>query len=198
MTVGELPALQLAAGAAAAPPAATAPPARAGTRLSAVSRRPRPAPRPAGVPKEVEDGEKRVAITPTVVKTLLKQGFKQVVVESGAGEASEFTVRWPSLCRCCFGSSACSSRRCRVCCGGSTPPPCPAAALWCPAFCWHALPCAPTTRAPAPAARRAQDEEYRAAGATIGDHATCFGADVVLKIRPPTMQEADLLNERAK
>lgn len=33
-----------------------------------------------------------MAITPTVVKTLLKQGFKQVVIEKGAGDASEFSV----------------------------------------------------------------------------------------------------------
>lgn len=49
--------------------------------------------RPAGVPKEIDDREKRVSITPAVVKTLLKQGFKEVLVERGAGEASEFSVR---------------------------------------------------------------------------------------------------------
>lgn len=43
-----------------------------------------------------------------------------------------------------------------------------------------------------------QDEEYQAAGAKIVDHASSFKADIVLKIRPPTIQEADLLNERAK
>jgi hypothetical protein len=47
----------------------------------------------AGVPKEMDDREKRVSITPAVVKTLLKQGFKEVLVEQGAGEASEFSVR---------------------------------------------------------------------------------------------------------
>lgn len=46
----------------------------------------------AGVPKETEMGEKRVAITPAVVKNLLKQGFKEVVIEKGAGDASEFSV----------------------------------------------------------------------------------------------------------
>jgi hypothetical protein len=46
----------------------------------------------AGVPKEVFDGERRVAVTPTVVKTLLKQGFKGVLVESGAGGKAEFNV----------------------------------------------------------------------------------------------------------
>jgi NAD/NADP transhydrogenase alpha subunit len=44
------------------------------------------------VPKETDAGEKRVAVTPTVVRTLLKQGFKEVLVQSSAGEASEFTV----------------------------------------------------------------------------------------------------------
>lgn len=44
------------------------------------------------MPKENFDGEKRVAVTPTVVKTLIKSGFKEVRVERGAGEASEFTV----------------------------------------------------------------------------------------------------------
>ena len=44
------------------------------------------------MPKETESGEKRVAITPAVVKTLLKQGFKEVVIEKGAGDASEFSV----------------------------------------------------------------------------------------------------------
>lgn len=38
------------------------------------------------------EGEKRVAVTPTVVKTLLKQGFREVLVEAGAGDASEFSV----------------------------------------------------------------------------------------------------------
>lgn len=45
-----------------------------------------------GVPKENFDGEKRVAVTPAVVRTLLKSGFKEIRVEKRAGEASEFTV----------------------------------------------------------------------------------------------------------
>lgn len=44
-----------------------------------------------GVPKETFAGEKRVALTPQGVATLLKEGFKQVLVESGAGAAAEFT-----------------------------------------------------------------------------------------------------------
>jgi len=60
--------------------------------------RPSPTPWPrsppsAGVPKEVATGERRVALTPTVVGSLLKQGFKQVLVEAGAGAAAEFSVR---------------------------------------------------------------------------------------------------------
>lgn len=45
-----------------------------------------------GVPKEAEAGEKRVALTPSVVATLLKAGFKDVCVEAGAGAAAGFSV----------------------------------------------------------------------------------------------------------
>ncbi|XP_048388003.1 NAD(P) transhydrogenase, mitochondrial-like [Stegostoma tigrinum] len=43
-----------------------------------------------GVPKEIFQNEKRVALTPGGVQALVKQGFN-VVVESGAGEASKFS-----------------------------------------------------------------------------------------------------------
>jgi len=43
-----------------------------------------------GVPKETASGEKRVATVPEVVEKLIKLGFK-VVVESGAGDASNFS-----------------------------------------------------------------------------------------------------------
>uniref|UniRef100_A0A8C9NUZ4 proton-translocating NAD(P)(+) transhydrogenase n=1 Tax=Spermophilus dauricus TaxID=99837 RepID=A0A8C9NUZ4_SPEDA len=43
-----------------------------------------------GVPKEVFQNEKRVALSPAGVQALVKQGFN-VVVESGAGEASKFS-----------------------------------------------------------------------------------------------------------
>ncbi len=43
-----------------------------------------------GVPKETALGEKRVATVPEVVEKLIKLGFK-VVVESGAGNASNFS-----------------------------------------------------------------------------------------------------------
>jgi NAD(P) transhydrogenase subunit alpha len=43
-----------------------------------------------GVPKETAAGEKRVATVPEVVEKLIKLGFK-VVVQSGAGEAANFS-----------------------------------------------------------------------------------------------------------
>ncbi|TPX35102.1 hypothetical protein SmJEL517_g02470 [Synchytrium microbalum] len=44
-----------------------------------------------GTPKEVYFNEKRVAITPENTALLLKKGFKQVLVQSGAGSAAEFS-----------------------------------------------------------------------------------------------------------
>jgi len=43
-----------------------------------------------GVPKEIEAGERRVAVTPETVQSLRKLGF-EVIVESGAGEGARFT-----------------------------------------------------------------------------------------------------------
>lgn len=43
-----------------------------------------------GVPKETMQNERRVALSPAGVGALVKQGF-QVQVESGAGEASQFS-----------------------------------------------------------------------------------------------------------
>lgn len=43
-----------------------------------------------GVPTEVRSGEKRVAITPQNAALLLKKGFKEVLVEHGAGFQAEF------------------------------------------------------------------------------------------------------------
>ena len=43
-----------------------------------------------GIPKEIHDGEKRVATTPDVAKQLIKLGF-EVLVESGAGEGSSLS-----------------------------------------------------------------------------------------------------------
>ncbi|KAE8636380.1 hypothetical protein XENTR_v10002966 [Xenopus tropicalis] len=43
-----------------------------------------------GVPKEIFQNEKRVALSPAGVQALVKQGFN-VVVEAGAGEASKFS-----------------------------------------------------------------------------------------------------------
>lgn len=42
-----------------------------------------------GVPKEILQNERRVALSPAGVQALIKQGFN-VVVESGAGEPSKF------------------------------------------------------------------------------------------------------------
>lgn len=42
-----------------------------------------------GVPKEIHEGEKRVAMSPEATKQFTKQGFK-VVVEAGAGEGAKF------------------------------------------------------------------------------------------------------------
>ena len=46
-----------------------------------------------GVPTEVRTNEKRVAITPTNAALLLKKGFKEVLVEQGAGFNAEFSAR---------------------------------------------------------------------------------------------------------
>ncbi|TKC44170.1 hypothetical protein EI555_013513, partial [Monodon monoceros] len=43
-----------------------------------------------GVPREIFQNEKRVALSPAGVQALVKQGFN-IVVESGAGEASKFS-----------------------------------------------------------------------------------------------------------
>src|SRR4029453_4976709 len=43
-----------------------------------------------GVPKETAPGEKRVATVPEIAEKLIKLGFK-VIVESGAGEAANFS-----------------------------------------------------------------------------------------------------------
>lgn len=46
----------------------------------------------AGVPKETFENEKRVALSPAGVGTLIKAGFQGVLVEKGAGAAAKFTV----------------------------------------------------------------------------------------------------------
>jgi H+-translocating NAD(P) transhydrogenase len=43
-----------------------------------------------GVPTEVRQNERRVAITPQNAALLLKKGFKEVLVEHGAGFQAEF------------------------------------------------------------------------------------------------------------
>ena len=43
-----------------------------------------------GVPKEIHEGEKRVATTPEVIGHLKKLGF-EVIVEAGAGDGAHFS-----------------------------------------------------------------------------------------------------------
>lgn len=83
-----------------------------------------------GTVKEVYPEEKRIAITPENVQLLLKSGFKQVLIEKGAGADSQFS-----------------------------------------------------------------DEEYVAAGATLVDKESALKADVVLKLRCPTVEEASSMAE---
>ena len=45
-----------------------------------------------GVPKEIYKGENRVGLSPAGAAALLKAGFKDVYVDTGAGQASEFAV----------------------------------------------------------------------------------------------------------
>ena len=46
---------------------------------------------------------------------------------------------------------------------------------------------------------RPQDEEFKAAGARIvSRHDDALGQDIVLKIRPPTLDEADKIKEHAR
>lgn len=49
-----------------------------------------------GVPKESFENEKRVALSPAGAASLLKAGFKAVVVESNAGALASFSVRSPN------------------------------------------------------------------------------------------------------
>lgn len=48
----------------------------------------------AGVPKETFENEKRVALSPAGVATLVKAGFQGILVEKGAGAGAKFTVSW--------------------------------------------------------------------------------------------------------
>jgi NAD(P) transhydrogenase len=83
-----------------------------------------------GCIKETYPEEKRVAVTPENVQLLLKSGFKEILIERGAGEASQFS-----------------------------------------------------------------DQEYTAAGAKLVDKEAAMKADVVVKLRCPTVEEAGLLAE---
>ena len=82
-----------------------------------------------GVPREVFPNERRVALAPAAVQSLVKAGFS-VTVEDGAGAEAFFS-----------------------------------------------------------------NKDYEAAGATIKSKNDAFGADIVLKVRPPEMDEVGLLKE---
>jgi len=84
-----------------------------------------------GVPKETLAGETRVAQSPDSVRVLLKAGFREVLVETSAGETAQFT-----------------------------------------------------------------DDEYSKAGARVVDCAKAWGADVVAKVQPLSLEEAALLQNR--
>lgn len=77
-----------------------------------------------GVPKESFAGEKRVALSPTGVSTLVKAGFKGVLIEKGAGAGAKFT-----------------------------------------------------------------DADYESSGGKIVDNKDAFGQDIVLKVRPPKLDQ---------
>lgn len=74
--------------------AAQRPPAgAAGSNRSVLTKPNRAAHLPAGIPRETYENERRVALTPQGVAALKKAGFKEVVVEAGAGAAANFSVR---------------------------------------------------------------------------------------------------------
>lgn len=77
-----------------------------------------------GVPRESFPGERRVALTPASAALLLKQGFREVLVEAGAGHEASY-----------------------------------------------------------------DDQDYVNAGAKIVSRGAAFASDVVLKIRPPSVEE---------
>ena len=84
------------------------------------------------IPKEIREGETRVAAVPETVQRLIRDGF-EVTVERGAGAESMIS-----------------------------------------------------------------DEALEKAGATLSDGATCYAAaDLVLKLHPPTLEEAAQLKERS-
>jgi hypothetical protein len=151
------------------------------------------------VPKESFANEQRVALSPAGVATLIKAGFKGVVVESGAGALANFPV---SLL------AGTAIYLLFFACGTHTAPPPPArpparrAPVAPPSRIAH-LPPPPTPTPPTHTPTHThthhhprQDSEYIAAGATIGSTSEAFGADLVLKVRPPdAATEAPLLRD---
>lgn len=86
-----------------------------------------------GVPTEIFEGERRVALTPANVALLLKKGYGKVLVQRGAGAHADFP-----------------------------------------------------------------DDAYKAAGATLLDSAQAVwsGADIVLKVRSPSLDEVELMKKK--
>ena len=125
-----------------------------------------------GVPREVADGEKRVASTPESVALLVKKGFK-VSIQSGAG----LPVSVRQRCGPHTGHGA-MLRMGTV--NDCTRPPV------------FVLP--PSLQA------SFRDEYYAKAGADIvSDASAVLGADVVLKVRPPNLtSEVGLLKPGAR
>ncbi|CAH0016943.1 unnamed protein product [Clonostachys rhizophaga] len=86
-----------------------------------------------GVPTEIFEGERRVALTPANVALLLKKGYGKVLVQRGAGSHADFL-----------------------------------------------------------------DDAYKAAGATLVDSAQAVwsGADIILKVRSPSLDEVELMKKK--
>lgn len=128
-----------------------------------------------GVVRESAPGEKRVAATPETVAQLTKKGYK-VVVEKGAGAGEWLFVALPNEAR--------------------APRPGPY-----PTCTRGVLPLTPLPRARYPPHAEASfaDELYVGAGARIVDSASAaLSADVVLKVRPPTLAEVSAMKSGAR
>ena len=58
-----------------------------------------------GIPKEIQSGENRVAITPKIGKRLVARGF-ELYVETGAGKGAQFTDQDYETC----GTTICNAK----------------------------------------------------------------------------------------
>ena len=71
-----------------------------------------------GVPKETFENEKRVALSPAGVATLVKAGFQGILIEKGAGAGAKFTVSWAAQTAPCHTVSKPSRNLARPCVAG--------------------------------------------------------------------------------